>query len=84
MSMGRSSPLALHPFWHSSAVGHSTPQAPARGLLRLTVAAAPLRFLRRIWRMNLPGSVPAGQSALHGGSWHSRQRAASAMAWSMV
>jgi hypothetical protein len=44
------------------------------------VSAAPFAFLKRMERMKRPGSVPAGQPALHGASWQSRQRAASSIA----
>ena len=81
ISTGRAIPVALHAFSHNGGVGHSTPQAPPRGLFDFTVRIAPVTFLKRSLLMNVPGSVSAGHPLEQGGSWQRRQRSASAMAW---
>ncbi len=68
ISIGRTMPVALHSFSHSRAVGHSTPQAPPRALLVLMVRMAPVTLRRRSLRMNVPGSVSAGQPFEQGAS----------------
>jgi hypothetical protein len=55
-------------------------QLPPKTLFSRIVSAAPLAFRKRMERMKRPGSVPAGQPALQGASWHSKQRAASSIA----
>ena len=53
----------------------------AERVVGLDVRMAPLTFRRRSLRMNVAGSVSAGQPFEHGASWQSRQRSASARAW---
>ncbi len=81
IAIGRTMPVALHSFSHRRAVGHSTPQAPPSALLVLIVRMAPLTLRRRSLRMKVAGSVSAGHPFEQGASWQSRQRSASARAW---
>ena len=77
---GSSSRARMQAPSHSSLAGQMREQLAPSGLFSRMVSAAPLMFPRRRERMNRAGSVPAGHARLHGASWQSRQRDASAMA----
>jgi hypothetical protein len=73
-------PHLLQASSQSLSKGQTRAQEPPKTLFSRMVSAAPLGFRNLIDRMNLAGSVPAGQPALHGASWHNKHREASSMA----